>query len=458
VYANLRKNPLLKTFRRLLVDLSAEAEVKAEDGDGQGVLSRWPAFIRALIGVAPDRAASPAGGFFFSAVRFLTLTDDNPFTQAAEHLAPDGQNRLLFTAARNDLARLGRIASVDIGGLGRRVAALLRSGGLPEAALQVEAEADALESGRREGDHPTGTAAVQGTPAIFLPDGDWAADLPAFTAHLRVEGSGLLGLHRSFRWASGHPQPVLNPDPVRLADLSGYGDQRSLVIANTLRFLAGKPANNLLLYGDRGTGKSATVKAVCGEYASQGLRLLEVPKENLGELPAILEFTASRGLNFVLFIDDLSFEAMDDSFTALKALLEGGTESRPANTVIYATSNRRHLVKERHADRPGPGAGISADGEVRGFDTMQEQLSLSDRFGLTVIYAAPNQEEYLDIACFIAEKRGILPLAAETRKQFRENALRWEKWFNGRSPRTAAQFVDWAAGGGGFPWETEGLT
>jgi predicted AAA+ superfamily ATPase len=192
----------------------------------------------------------------------------------------------------------------------------------------------------------------------------------------------------------------------------------------------------------------------------RGLRLLELRKEDMAELPAILEFTASRGLRFIIFIDDLSFENLDDSFTSLKALLEGGVESRPPNTVIYATSNRRHLVKERLADRPnspGPGPGQTwggavapgaADAEVRSFDTMQEQLSLSDRFGLTVIYTAPNQEEYLNIACFIAEKRGLTP-----DEQFRQNALRWEKWFNGRSPRTASQFVAWAAGGKAFPWE-----
>ncbi|MDR0998086.1 MAG: ATP-binding protein, partial [Treponema sp.] len=244
-----------------------------------------------------------------------------------------------------------------------------------------------------------------------------------------------------------------------LSDLSGYQDQRSLVIANTLRFLEGKPANNVLLYGDRGTGKSATVKAVCGDYASRGLRLIEVSRESLGELPAILEFTASRGLKFVLFIDDLSFETVDSSFTALKALLEGGAGSRPANTVVYATGNRRHLVRERRSGRPGPGAETSSDDEVRSFDTIQEQLSLSDRFGLTVIFSAPDQEEYLDIACFIAEKRGILPPpgapdSEEAYRLFRENAVRWERWFNGRSPRTASQFVDWVEGGGGFPWES----
>jgi predicted AAA+ superfamily ATPase len=245
---------------------------------------------------------------------------------------------------------------------------------------------------------------------------------------------------------------------VRFSDLSGYEDQRAIVIDNTLRFLEGKPANNILLYGDRGTGKSATVKALCNEYADRGLRLLELRKQDLFHLTRILVALSSRALFFILFIDDLSFENIDDSFTRLKALLEGGAGTKPANVLIYATSNRRHLVRERFADRPGPAE--TADGEVRAFDTMQEQFSLADRFGLTVVYAAPNQEEYLSIAEFLGRKRGLLPAGeaagaeeAEALKQFRENALRWERWFNGRSPRTAVQYVDWAAGGAGFPWE-----
>jgi predicted AAA+ superfamily ATPase len=424
------------------------------------LLKGWPVLLQALAGTAAvSPPLKPGEGSFFSAVRFLALTDDNPFTRAAE--LPDrglDQGGLLFTLGRNDLARLGRIASLDLCALGLGVAALFRAEGFPDQALLAEAEARALKPGIMGGGP---------NPAFFLPGGDWAADTGKFIASLRGGGAGLLGLYRSFRWVSSSILPVLNPDPVRLSDLSGYQDQRGLVAANTLRFLEGKPAGNILLYGDRGTGKSATVKAVCGEYASRGLRLLEVSKENLGELPEILEFTASRGLKFVIFIDDLSFEAMDDSFTALKALLEGSAESRPANTVVYATSNRRHLVKERHSDRPGPG-GISVEGEVRSFDTMQEQLSLSDRFGLTVIFAAPGQEEYLDIACFIAEKRGLLPPdspvsgpegetpadSGAVRRQFRENALRWERWFNGRSPRSASQFVDWVEGGSPFPWES----
>jgi predicted AAA+ superfamily ATPase len=239
-------------------------------------------------------------------------------------------------------------------------------------------------------------------------------------------------------------------------DLSGYEDQRSIVVANTLRFLEGKIANNLLLYGDRGTGKSATVKAVCSEYTGQGLRLIEVRKGNLPELPAILDILSSRALRFIVFIDDLSFESTNDSFTDLKALLEGGVESRPDNVVVYATSNRRHLVKERLSDRPSSAeaANAASTGDIRAFDTMQEHFSLADRFGITVIYTAPNQDEYLRIACFIGQRRGVLGTGEEEQQRFRDNALRWERWFNGRSPRTAAQYVEWVAGGAGFPWES----
>jgi predicted AAA+ superfamily ATPase len=303
---------------------------------------------------------------------------------------------------------------------------------------------------------------------IFPKGADWGTALPVLADYIRAHGAGEWGLYGSFysRDAPACIRPVRNPDRIGLTDLSGYEEQRSVVITNTLRFLEGKPAHNLLLYGDRGTGKSATVKAVCNEYIRRGLRLLELRKGDLPQLPALLETLSSRALRFIVFIDDLSFETADDSFTGFKALLEGGMEARPANVLIYATSNRRHLVKERLADRPTTAmAAESATGDLRAFDTMQEQFSLADRFGLTVVFSAPDQEEYLKIAEFIAEQRGLLPASGPgqkpgvredraDRRLFRENALRWERWFNGRSPRTAVQYVDWAAGGAGFPWES----
>jgi predicted AAA+ superfamily ATPase len=381
----------------------------------------------------------------------LILRDENPFTLQVEQWGASGVDQVLSVFARNDLSRLSRFASIDLPDLASHVTRWLEAAAFVQEAKMVGAEAGVLWTAEAEAE------AVQktGEGSFFARGSDWGNVLPEFAEYIHANGAGLLGQYRSFRWnvSNRGMEPVPNPDPIALADLFGYQDQRSVALSNTLRFLDGKPANNLLLYGDRGTGKSATIKALCNEYAGRGLRLLEVRKENLSELPLIMETLGRRALRFVLFVDDLAFEDMDDSFTALKALLEGGVERRPPNTVIYATSNRRHLVKEQQPD------GGSRD--ARDFDTMQGQLSLSDRFGLTVVYSSPNQDEYLYRAESIALRRGLLtsadedpsPAAEEKRGLFRENCLRWERWFNGRSPRTAAQYADWVAGGEGFPWE-----
>jgi predicted AAA+ superfamily ATPase len=443
------KHPLLRSFRALLEDWAALSPPGDPGAVRRGprkdpcfrLLRRWAAFMREL----------GSAGDFFSRVRELALGSDNPFTLAAERGRGEGDGgdaigdeagpALLNRLAAGDLNRLGRIAAFDIPALGFNIALYLRSRGLEGAARELEAEA--REFWRAEGQR----APDEGPEGLF-DNRPWGDSLESFAAHIRRRGAGILSYHGFFRVPSfsraanqaGVLRPVLNGDPVSLADLWGYRDQRSMVINNTLSFLEGKAANNLLLYGDRGTGKSTTVKAVCREYLDRGLRLLELRKEDRGELPALMEFTASRGLKFVIFIDDLSFENLDDSFTGLKALLEGGAAARPPNTVIYATSSRRHLVREGTA-RPG-------DGEIRSFDTREEQLSLSDRFGLTVFFTTPSQGEYLETARFIAERRGLRP-----DEKFRENALRWEKWFNGRSPRGASQFVAWLGGGKPFPWE-----
>lgn len=410
------------------------------------MVEEWASFLRALV-------QSKHCHSFYITVAFLTLMDDNPFTHAAEAQEPDTMPPLLRTLAQTDLSRLGRIAGFDLPGLGFHIAERLRHAGLHLLAENVEEEARSLWAAEGMQDLSEEARTLLN---LFPEARDWGASLPGFGAYLHAKGAGELGLYHSFRW-TGALRPVCNPDGIRLADLAGYEAPRQVVVANTLRLLESGYANNLLLYGDRGTGKSATVKAVCNEYARQGLRLLEVSKRDLFQLPLILESTASRSFRFIIFIDDLSFERTDDSFTALKMLLEGGVEAKPAHVVVYATSNRRHLVKERLGDRPTTAlaADAAATGDMRAFDTMQEQFSLADRFGLTVVFTAPGQDEFLHIAEYIAVRRGLLKKTEEPeeRKRFRENALRWERWFNGRSPRTAAQYVDWAAGGAGFPWE-----
>ncbi|MHB9292813.1 hypothetical protein Holit_01924 [Hollandina sp. SP2] len=456
LFAKVRDKPLMRAFKELLEQVASQSPADSE----LSLVRSWAFFMASLVETEMSCQEAPQGqGDFYHALAWMTLRDDNLFTRTAEvHSEPPGLDRfppVLITLARIDLSRLGRIAAFDIPGLGFYVGNLLREGvpllDKPAHAIEEEARLLWAAEGKRAGAYPI-------LDALFPDPTDWTVGLADFTAYIQQTGAGTLGLYRSFRWTGDLAlKPVLNPDQVQLSSLTGYEAQRSVIIANTLRFLEGKPANNLLLYGDRGTGKSATVKAVCNEYAYRGLRLLEVPKGKLAHLPEILETLRFRGLRFIIFIDDLSFEKTDDSFTALKMLLEGGIEARPSQVVIYATSNRRHLVKEYAADRPttAMAADALATGDMRAFDTMQEQFSLADRFGLTVVFTAPGQEEFLRIAESIARDRGIItdPPHQEVWKTFRENALRWERWFNGRSPRTAVQYVDWVAGGGGFPWE-----
>lgn len=241
--------------------------------------------------------------------------------------------------------------------------------------------------------------------------------------------------------SSGYLKGIANPDPIRLSDLIGYETQRQEVLDNTLRFLKGYPANNMLLYGDRGTGKSSTIKALVNEYYEHGLRLVEVPKKYLMDFPDIIRILEGRKHKFIIFIDDLAFEDNEENYTALKAILEGGVKSKPSNVVIYATSNRRHLIKEKFSDRAGLTSG-NPDEEIHASDTIQEKLSLADRFGIKVTFYAPDKVEFLKIVEGMAEKRGL-----KVSKEFlHKEALKWELTYNGRSPRTAKQFIDWLEG------------
>ena len=263
---------------------------------------------------------------------------------------------------------------------------------------------------------------------------DWGGCVGLLADHFARHGAGPFGRHRAFRWTGGRLQAVLDPDPVSLADLVAYEREREPLVRNTERFLAGLPAHHVLLYGQPGTGKSSTVKAVMNEYADRGLRLVEVAKEDLGALPRVLGALRGRAPRFVLYVDDLSFEEHEVEYKALKALLEGSIEEPPANVRVYATSNRRNLIRERFSDREEGGA----SDDVHARDTMQEKLSLSARFGLRVTFPTPDQRRYLEIVAGLARRRGIkIP-----EEELRERAVLWDRWHAGRSGRTARQFVD----------------
>ncbi len=244
-------------------------------------------------------------------------------------------------------------------------------------------------------------------------------------------GYGIYAKYHMFCIKNGEVVPVKNPDPVTLADLSGYERERAAIIQNTKALLSGKPAANILLSGDAGTGKSSTVKAVVNEFKQDGLRIIEVRKDQLVDIPAVIDELHHNPLKFILFIDDLSFNKTDDNFSALKAILEGSVSAKSNNVVIYATSNRRHIVKESFADRDN-------GDDIHRNDTVQELLSLSERFGLCITFVKPDKQCYLDIVKNIAIQYG---LDADDEKLYHE-AERFALQKGGRSARIAKQFID----------------
>ena len=224
--------------------------------------------------------------------------------------------------------------------------------------------------------------------------------------------------------------PVHNPDRTELSHLIDYQRQRQIIVDNTKALLAGKPAANILLSGDAGTGKSSTVKAVANALWQDGLRIIEVRKDQLRAIPKILDELSANPLKFVLFIDDLSFGKDDDNFNALKAVLEGSVTAKSSNVVIYATSNRRHIIKEKFSDREGD--------DVHRNDTMQELISLSERFGIHVSFSKPNKETFLRIVHYLATENGLeIP-----KEELDAHAERFALERGGRSARLARQIVD----------------
>lgn len=243
-------------------------------------------------------------------------------------------------------------------------------------------------------------------------------------------GYGIYSNNIMFTYDKGKVVPVKYPDNIRLSSHIGYEGERKRIIDNTYAFIKGKPAANVLLYGDAGTGKSSTVKAIVNEYANEGLRMIEVRKGDLLEIPKLIQELANNPLKFILFIDDLSFAKNNEEIGALKAILEGSVTAKTSNVVIYATSNRRHLVQESFSEREGDDIHIN--------ETIQEQISLSDRFGLSICFSKPNKKEYLEIIHGLLKEYKVkdienVDMLAEQHAMSR----------GGRSGRTARQFVEY---------------
>ena len=373
VYRFLLKEPILDAAVALIDELE-RIDKKA--------LPRWAE----LVSLLQEAGAESIGMWLWDKLRYT----ENPWGRLVE---AGGSAPALEAAARRDVETLSALATLD----GKR----LLAAALPDELL----------------------------PGLPL----WSSDTPisfeALCAYYKANGCGMFARYRAFLWDGGKLLAVAHPDVPTQDDLVGYRRQREQVEENTRSLLSGKRVNNVLLFGESGTGKSATVKSLLSLPEANDLRLIEIEKNSVAEMPALIRTLASRRQKFILFIDDLAFDQDDNTYSALKTILEGGLERRPVNVAIYATSNRRHLVRQTFAERAGD--------EVDTFETISEKTALAERFGLRIPYLTMNKADYLALVDHLAARAGVDMPADRLHAQ----AMTWEIRHAGRTPRVARQFV-----------------
>ena len=380
-YKALREEPLLKAVGRLLDGLAA--------GRGEEALGAYTDVVLAL----QEAGAHGMGDGLLALLRYR----ETPYPRALT--GPAGADAVLEAAARRDVNVLKRLRGLDCGAVLEKLTGLLG----PEFAPVLE-ELPRWQAG-----------------SDFNFDG--------LTAFYREHGAGLFARYRAFVWTDGALIPVHEPDCPDEEEMMGYTLQRDQVIANTRALLEGRRVNDVLLYGDSGTGKSATVKCLLSVPDFGNLRLIEVQKEGLRDLPVLIRSLRGRQQKFILFIDDLAFDQDDNTYSVVKTILEGGLEKRPDNVAIYATSNRRLLVRQTFSDRVGD--------EVDIRETIAEKTALSDRFGLRIPYLALSKAEFLELIEQLADQTGV----DMDRGELMREAVKWDMKFPGRTPRGARQFI-----------------
>lgn len=357
-------------------------------GDGEAAIDCYTGLFEAVAAQGWDSL----GAWFQDRMCYGT----SPFAEAA---ARGNETQPLARAAEHDIGVFARVAQLPCRELKQAIAALL-----PENWAQAVEE---------------------------LPE--WRAEAPFSFEEMRrfyrVNGDGMFARYRAFNWSRNRLLPVEHPDFVPEEELWGYQLQRDKVVENTRGLIEGRAVNNVLLFGDPGTGKSATVKSLLGVPGFESLRLIEIHKTDLGDLGELLRTLAHRPQKFILFIDDLAFDKDDMTYSVLKSVLEGGLEPRSANVAVYATSNRRNLVRQNFSDRSGD--------EVDTQETIQEKTSLAERFGLRIPYTALNRNQFLDMVEELARRKGI----RWEPEVLRAEAVKWEMRHPNRTPRTALQFL-----------------
>lgn len=363
-----------------------------------------------------------------SYLTYILMTNENSFTKTCERVGSTDGSVNLF--ALGDFEVFRKLMHYDFFGLEKR---------LGIDCFSVICNYRAIPKRKRLYNHDISTQVAE--LRAKLADAASAQEIfDIVTDYYKRYGYGLFAMSRAFRISDDNSKglkflPISNVDNVMLDDLLGYEQQKKELRDNTIAFLKGKKANNVLLYGDAGTGKSTSVKALINEYFDSGLRMIEIYKHQFCDLSAVISAVKNRNYRFIIFIDDLSFEENEVEYKFLKAVIEGGVETRPENILIYATSNRRHLVKETWKDRDD----MEYKGDIHRSDTIEEKTSLAARFGVSINYNAPTPKEYHEIVRALAERNGI----TMDDEELRRIANTWEIRHGGFSGRAAQQLIQY---------------
>jgi predicted AAA+ superfamily ATPase len=430
IYKNFDKDCLLLT----LADIIKEADLlKNEEQQGlkkkDEIIDRLYQFINRLLELATNYGFDK--NLWHNYLAYLLITAENPFSITCEKVG--AKEGTVNEFAKNDFKIFKQLFNYDFSSLEQVLGvncfrvitdyrAMKKSSDRYNQSVseKVQMLSDELQKSKDEQE-------------IFV----------HVTNFYKEYGVGTFGLNKAFRIQRNKSEltifPITNMQEVLLSDLVGYELQKKKLIDNTRAFIEGKKANNVLLFGDSGTGKSTSVKAILNEYYKDGLRMIELFKHQFEDLSTVIATIKNRNYKFIIYMDDLSFEEFEIEYKYLKAVIEGGLETKPDNVLIYATSNRRHLIRETWSDR----SDMEVTEELHRSDTMQEKLSLVARFGITINYSAPAQKEFMNIVKVLAERQGSIHLSQE---DLFAMANRWELSHGGMSGRTAQQFITYLSG------------
>lgn len=423
IYGDMSKDTILMELSDIIRKMDDGSQTKEE------LVTRVLTQIKRLLQVATDYGFDK--NLWHNYLTFLLITSENPFSITCEKVGANegsvnyfakGDFKAFKALFDYDFSRLEEYLGVDCFSWISDYRAIGKKDLMYNKNVSEKVQALSLELEKAKDEHEF---------------------FDCVTGFYKDFGVGMFGLNKAFRILSGDDGtvtfcPINNMDMVMLDDLIGYEIQKKKLVDNTRAFVSGRKANNVLLFGDSGTGKSTSIKAIVNEFYGQGLRMIEIYKHQFKDLSAIIAQIKNRNYRFIIYMDDLSFEEFEVEYKFLKAVIEGGVETRPDNILIYATSNRRHLIKEIWSDRDD----MENSGGLHRSDTLEEKLSLVNRFGVTINYSKPTQKEYFHIVIELARKAGITMTDGELCAE----ANKWELSHGGISGRTAQQFINYLQG------------